>query len=551
MLCFVLNIGKPENHSCKKIMAVLCIPLYYILIYITLLNTCLTQTYAKCCCAKEDSGSLYNEKIIYNKQKEYSSDNNENISNDKIDSPFAKIFLNTKRNIDLKKNQKLEKKKNNINFNKTTNIKKITSTNNITNFNKTANINKITSTNNINNSNKTTNINRITDTRNIAKFNKADDIKNIDNTKDPDDLKRLIKCFFTDPNIDDINSDDLFRFFFHYRSEKNELLDKDLHHILFELLLNSVDNEKLIELLKYRFGLDDNNMEDVNDSIVFQQLNNENCIYYNSGDAMLYFKNKENTNIESENIKNELSIIILDLPRTICKDYNSFSNIEKNESNNIYFVNNICKILVNFILNHPELGGYAQGMNFIAKFFVFLTTKEVNGELIFNSKLAYNLFYRVLIYNFDNIVFKKEYKNDKIDLLDCFDDSKMKMFFSNNSRISKNIFDKFSILSNSEKCEMNEDLKFRLKIAIETNFLSMFLTYSTSLVGNFNVSKSIILLLLLVNNHSLFLDILAIYAIRTAEDICKKIEAKNCNQDKLSNNIITLQYFLDNISNYK
>ena len=545
-------------------MAVLCISLSYILIYITLLNTCLTQTYAKCCCAKEDSGSLYNEKIIYNKQKEYSSDNNENILNDKIDSTFLKIPLNTKRNIDLKKSPKLEKKKNNINFNKTSNIKKITYPNNINNSNKAFDIEKISSCEeienikyedidqkNITNFNKTTNINEITDTRNITKFNNDDDIKNIDNTKDPDDLKRLIKCFFTDSNIDDINSVDLFRFFFHYRSEKNKFLDKDLHYILFELLSSSVDNEKLIELLKYRLGLDDNNMEDVNDSIVFQQLNNENCIYYNSGDAMLYFKNKENTNIEYENIKNELSIIILDLPRTICKDYNSFSNIKKDESNNIYFVNNICKILVNFILNHPELGGYAQGMNFIAKFFVFLTTKEVNGELIFNNKLAYNLFYRFLIYNFDNIVFKKEYKNGKINLIDYLDDSKMKMFFSNNSRISKNIFDKFSILSNSEKCKVNEDLKSRIKMEIETYFISMFLTYSISLVGNFNVSKSIILLLLLVNNHSLFLDILSIYAIRTAEDIYKKIGDKNFNQDNLSYKFITLQNFLDNISNYK
>ena len=79
----------------------------------------------------------------------------------------------------------------------------------------------------------------------------------------------------------------------------------------------------------------------------------------------------------------------------------------------------------------------------------------------------------------------------------------------------------------------------------------MFLTYSISLVWNFNVSKSIILLLLLVNNHSLFLDILSIYAIRTAEDICKKIGDKNFNQDNLSYKFITLQNFLDNISNYK
>ena len=127
----------------------------------------------------------------------------------------------------------------------------------------------------------------------------------------------------------------------------------------------------------------------------------------------------------------------------------------------------------------------------------------------------------------------------------------MKMFFSNNSRISKNIFDKFSILSNSEKCNVNEYLKSRVKIEIETNFISMFLTYSISLVWNFNVSKSIILLLLLVNNHSLFLDILSIYAIRTAEDICEKIKDKNFNQDNLDDNIIKLEYFLDNISNYK
>ena len=81
-------------------------------------------------------------------------------------------------------------------------------------------------------------------------------------------------------------------FFSHYRSKESEFLFKNLHYILFELLSSSVDNEKLIEFLKYRFGLTDNNMEDFYDyCIISERTDNE------TNDKTLLYESKDNKNL--------------------------------------------------------------------------------------------------------------------------------------------------------------------------------------------------------------------------------------------------------------
>ena len=71
------------------------------------------------------------------------------------------------------------------------------------------------------------------------------------------------------------------------------------------------------------------------------------------------------------------------------------------------------------------------------------------------------------------------------------------------------------------------------------------------IANNFNVSKSVILLLMLLDNHSLILDIISLYAYKTSEDVCKKLEDEKCNHDNLEANLLMLDSFLDKISNFK
>ena len=430
----------------------------------------------------------------------------------KKNSYVAKVSLKKKRNIDLKKNPKLEKKKNNIN-----------------NSNETATIKKISSCEKIKN----------------IKY------EDIDQKKNPEALGSFIKYFFTDSNIDDIKLDDLFMFFSHYRSKESEFLFKNLHYILFELLSSSVDNEKLIEFLKYRFGLTDNNMEDFYDYCIISErtdneTNDKTLLYESKDNKNLYLKKETTTKFNSLYKNTDLGAIKKDLKRVLLYNKNIPFEVEKIGINFTNHIKCISEIILNFLIKHSDAGGYIQSMSPIASFFYFLTTKEVFGKLQCDVKLAYNLFYHFLIYKFDDVIFST--KNSKVSLVDFFKAQNMKLIDDNKEVFIENIIKNFFKLSFPEKYET---LTGYIKDRLSACFSSILLTYCLHYVTNFSVSKSIVLLLFLFNNHSLFLDILAIYASKIADDIYKKIGDKNFNQDNLSYKFITLQNFLDNISNYK
>ena len=375
--------------------------------------------------------------------------------------------------------------------------------------------------------------------------------------KDVNDFEECLKCLFKDSNLNKINSNDLLRFFKHYRENEDKLLDKDLYYILLELLSSNVDKKPILELLKYKFCINEDNMEDVNEKIIFQNLNGEKTIYYQFGDKMFkYSLGIDNTG--NENIKKDLNIILSDIDRTKYKDYNfPFENMF-NEETEIKFKTSICKILVNFILNHPECGGYIQGMNVIAKFFVFLTTEDSNRGPVFDVKLAYNLFCKFVLYPFKNIVFKEEYPNKNIMLIDMFDRVKMGHIFSKSKTKAENIYNKFFPLTDEERYKVNGDseknilsLKHIILSKLTIYIYNAFLTNLIFCIKNFNVSKSVILLLMLLDNHSLILDIISLYVSKTSEDICKKIKNEKCNQDELEANLLMLENFLDEISKFK
>ena len=472
----------------------------------------ITQSYSKCCCRKEGTYLQYNKKTIYYNQKKYSNVNNKDDLKAKKNSYVAKVSLKKKRNIDLKKNPKLEKKKNNIN-----------------NSNETATIKKISSCEKIKN----------------IKY------EDIDQKKNPEALGSFIKYFFTDSNIDDIKLDDLFMFFSHYRSKESEFLFKNLHYILFELLSSSVDNEKLIEFLKYRFGLTDNNMEDFYDYCIISErtdneTNDKTLLYESKDNKNLYLKKETTTKFNSLYKNTDLGAIKKDLKRVLLYNKNIPFEVEKIGINFTNHIKCISEIILNFLIKHSDAGGYIQSMSPIASFFYFLTTKEVFGKLQCDVKLAYNLFYHFLIYKFDDVIFST--KNSKVSLVDFFKAQNMKLIDDNKEVFIENIIKNFFKLSFPEKYET---LTGYIKDRLSACFSSILLTYCLHYVTNFSVSKSIVLLLFLFNNHSLFLDILAIYASKIADDIYKKIGDKNFNQDNLSYKFITLQNFLDNISNYK
>ena len=380
--------------------------------------------------------------------------------------------------------------------------------------------------------------------------------------KDFDDFKKCIEHLFKGADLNKIDPNDLIRFFNHYRENKDELLDKDLHYILIELLSSNVDKEPILKLLMYKFCINEDTMEDVNENIIFQNLNGKKTIYYQLNGKMFEYRmgidNIGIDNIGNENIEKDLKIILLDVDRTKCNDYNFSFEDMYNDENKMKFESAICKILVNFILNHPGYGGYTQGMNVIAKFFVFLTTEIYNGELVFDIRLAYNLFYKFVTYCFKNIVFKEEYKNENIRLIDMLDESKMSCIFSKSESKAENIFNKISPLANEEKYKVDGDLCKNIEI-LKKNiknkiFVYIYPSFATNLIHNihnFNVSKSVILLLMLLDNHSLILDIISLYASKTSEDVCKKLEDEKYNHDNLEANLLMLDSFLDKISNFK
>ena len=509
MNVFLLKTIKQLNYLCERIGSLLYSSLFYILIFVTSFTMYITQSCSECCGRKEGPYSLYNKKTIYYYQKKYSYVNNKDDLKAKKNSYVAKVSLKKKRNIDFKKNPKLGKKKNNIN-----------------NSNETATIKKISSCEKIKN----------------IKY------EDIDQKKDPEALGSFIKYFFTDSNIDDIKLDDLFMFFSHYRSKESEFLSEGLHYILFELLSSSVDNEKLIGFLKYRFGLTDNNMEDFYDyCIISEQIDNGILLYESKYNKNLYLKKEmTTTDLNKLNKNNDLKSIKQDLERVHMYDKNTPIKIDRKGINFTNHIKCISEIILNFLIKHPDAGGYAQSMPNIASFFCFLTAKQFSGNLQVDVKLAYNLFYHFLTYKFDDIIFGIE--NPKVSLVDFSETQKLLLIDANKEEFTKYIIEKFFKLPHPKEYESTkEEMRERLSPC----FSSILLTYFIHYVKDFSVSKSIILLLFLFNNQFLFLDILAIYTIRNADAICEKIKNKNCSKKELPNNIIDLRYFLDNISNYK
>ena len=324
------------------------------------------------------------------------------------------------------------------------------------------------------------------------------EIKNINKINNVQEFKNYINKFFINPNLN-IKDSDLEKFLKHYKSNE-ELLNPELFYIISEIFKQEVDNDKLLQLIEHKLDYNNQIILNYNKTVEYK----DNTIFFiDNNNVKKYFKNDKEQNIENKDIAEDIEIILKDINRTV--DFTYDNKKLENSSIKDDFINSLAKVLINLSLNNKYNDRfYVQGMNILARFFLFLT-KDINNnnDIIFNSKKAYKLNYSFFNYIFNETFLKQLVNKSNFTIFDCYNSSNNVTKFSDifKNKISKNL--KLS------KEDINE---------IEQNiicFTTMFPFDITIGINNYNNLKSLFLLLFIFDRYNIIFDIFSLYLLKT------------------------------------
>ena len=340
--------------------------------------------------------------------------------------------------------------------------------------------------------------------------------KDISKIKNAKEFKEYLNSFFINStfNVDD---SDLKKFFKHYNS--NEFfLDKKLHYILLEIFKQEVDNDKLLKLIKYKLKYDENKKNIKYNKNVFLKTKNTTDSYNkiicftDKKNEKKYFRKYTDTNIKDENLLKETAIILADITRTGIFKYN---NINLSTSP-IYddFKNSLTKVLVNLSLyKGNDNSFYFQGMNYLARFFLFLCKNNNSKDKNFNSKLAYKLNYLFYDYKFNEkmilpLFYTYNEKGKAIDknknkkgfsVLDCYNNCTNIGNISN--YLEEIIFQYLKIKKEEKNIYENNVVSFISKFTLDIGIS----------INDYNKLKNLFLLLFILDRYNVIFDIFLIY----------------------------------------
>jgi len=437
--------------------------------------------------------------------------NKKNVTYNDINSNNLVIHKDNKisksnKNIEINKNNEFKENNKNIEIN---DIKNNNDENNLNINTKTdQNENKIDE--NIINENKKLCIDDFRSDDFIINDKKKIEIKNISNITDINEFKKYINSFLINSTFN-INDSDLEKFLKHYKSNE-ELLNPNLYYIIFEFFKQEVDNDKLLQLIEHK--LDYNNQIILNYNKTVDYKNN--TIYFVDNDNISrYFKKYNDYNIVDKNVSKDIEIICKDIKRTV--EFTFDNKILEESPIEDNFINSLTKVLVNLELNKTDNKEfYVQGMNLLARFFLFLTKEENNNkDIIFNPLKSYKLNYLFFNYKFNETFLKELLNKTSFTILDCYNS------FDNITKASDVIKQKITKNLNLSKKEIK---------LIEQNiicFTTMFPFDITLGICNYNILKNLFLLLFILDRYNVIFDIFSLYLLEILknennEDINKK-----------------------------